>query len=577
MKEAIDEFMWGFQQHFRYGVARDCERALAKLGLHVKARVLLVGIAAGDAQPHAICVEPEDGPLRSDALTGVTARAERVLEADPERAVIVTDPRHRVLRERALIDGSIRTALIDTIAESGAYPDLQFFGSSSSPVNGYDVFTLVGLPTRELAALPALDGEMVERVTVSRSLQHEVIDQCLRRASSALYQPDAGAGLYPLNASAEEIVLSAAVRFVDSLAFRLTGTPADLYHAINAFSRLGYERTSAVGRRLVVSGSADQDLTVRFREPIRLGNARIMRKLLELSDENQAVVTDGRFAVGLGHREPSEHAAEVTFNGQGAWQLCIDQECLIQVDQGEASLPGSPIGRHRFSDIASRILGDGVAEDLIWGAIQAAQQSGHGMTLVISAEPAEEARRLEGQLVPIDPIHITSTTIARLGRVDGAILVGADGLCHAFGVILDGTAGDSGDPARGSRYNSAVGYQRSASSPALVVVVSDDQSLDLLPNLRPRMHRAVVRAAVDQFVSICGRSVVDGELFGEAHDDVMRLAFYLTQDQCDLVTAAYKAEMDRRLAGGGMKLSAPLLRPDPEMDDSYFFPCEPNE
>ena len=69
--------------------------------------------------------------------------------------------------------------------------------------------------------------------------------------------------------------------------------------------------------------------------------------------------------------------------------------------------------------------------------------------------------------MPIDPTKLDPVDIARLGLVDGAVLLGPDGRCHAFGVILDGAATDHGDPARGSRYNSAVRYHKGMRSTVL--------------------------------------------------------------------------------------------------------------
>ena len=54
----IDQFMWGFQGHFRIVVAQGIERALATIGLPVKPRVVLVGFALDDGLAHQVCVEP---------------------------------------------------------------------------------------------------------------------------------------------------------------------------------------------------------------------------------------------------------------------------------------------------------------------------------------------------------------------------------------------------------------------------------------------------------------------------------------------------------------------------------------
>ena len=49
--------------------------------------------------------------------------------------------------------------------------------------------------------------------------------------------------------------------------------------------------------------------------------------------------------------------------------------------------------------------------------------------------------------MPIDPDYLEAKKVVRLASVDGAVMVGPDGRCHAFGVILDGIADESGDRA----------------------------------------------------------------------------------------------------------------------------------
>ena len=66
---------------------------------------------------------------------------------------------------------------------------------------------------------------------------------------------------------------------------------------------------------------------------------------------------------------------------------------------------------------------------------------------------------------------------------DGAVLLDPDATCHAIGVILDGFAAAHGNPARGSRYNSAVRYKEYSQQrriACLVLVRSEDGIVDLL-------------------------------------------------------------------------------------------------
>lgn len=570
VKDTIDQFMWGFQQHFRSGVQRGIEQALASIGLPVEVRVVLVGFAISDGLRHQVCVEPEDGVLLVSHLSTVASRAKELFDADPESKIIQSNPRLRQLRHAGNIRRSQAEALVEATEASGVFGGLTFFASGATQVGDYEVHVCAGIPTLALSSFPALDEAVVDRVYVGRSLQHEVIAECLRRADIAMNLPDPGADLYPLGAPVEDIVKAAAVRLIDGTVYRMTGMPADLFHTVNAFASLSYERAEAGGRLAVTAkDKAIAAARVLFHRPISLRQARIMRKLLELTDMSTVVLTDGGSAYGLGTIEASPDTLEIWVRGHATWELSVDCSSLVKVAYGHASLPRPLLDFAQFEDTAARTVG-AVETQRIWQIVQAAQASGHGTTLVVSSNPSEEAARLGGQGVAIEPRPLEPLDIVRLGNIDGAVVLGPDGRCYAFGVILDGTASGHGDQARGSRFNSAIRYQDSMAPNSLLVVISDDGTVDLVPKLQPRVARNDVEAAVGEFCARCADNPVNGEEFARTHDRVKALAFYLNDNQCQLVNDAYTNEMRRRFEAGGISITEVPLRPHADMNDSYF-------
>lgn len=574
MKDTIDQFMWGFQRHFRTSVEFGLRRALSAIGLPVEVRVVLVGFALdGDAQ-HEICVEPENGSLSAGHLVGVSGRAVEFFEADPESQIIYSELSLHESQLQAARRRSRVNALTEAIQASGVFEGLSFFASTSAPIGGYEVHTCVGVPTAELESVPALDESVVDRFYVGRSLQHEVIAEYLRRADQALYLPDPGADLGHSLGAPEDTVKDAAARLARGAVWRSAGMPADLLPIVNAFTSLSYERAGAGGHLVIASANNDGIRPrVRFQEPGPLQDAQSMRKLLELSDESMSVLVDyqgahGLRAYGLGSYESGLDVAEISVRGHADWVLSIDGSALVRVAYGQATLPRPLIDFDEFKDTAERAVGT-IDISRVWAIVREAQASGYGTTLVVSSDPEAEARRL-GAAVTIAPEYLEPATIVRLGRVDGAVVLGQDGRCYAFGVILDGTAGGSGDPSRGSRFNSAVRYQSTTTTDAMLVVISDDGIVDLLPQLRPRMHRDEVEEAVRAFSACCEATPVDGEEFVRTHDRVEKLAFYLDESQCNLVNELFESEMQRRLEAGGSRLGARPLRPHPDMDESYF-------
>lgn len=568
MKTVIDQFMWSFQQHFRHGVEYGTKIALSRIGLPEEARAVLVGFATTDDARHRVCIEPEDGPLNTGHLAAVSERTLELLRTDPESKVVYSHAELDAQRSLELFHRRRADAVVEAIDASGVFNSLTFFASDSAPIGSYEVHTCVGVPAKEFDLLPALDGPIVDRIYVGRSLQHEVIAECLRRSDRALYSPDTRRGLIDLGPT-ENIIQAAAVRLTDGMVCRAGGIPTDLFHAVNEFTSLSYERAAAGGHLTIVNHRAVEDRArVRFLRPVSLHDSRIVRKLLELSNESTPVITDGRYAYGLGVREPGPRVAEISVRDRAEWELGAGSETLMRVSYGQAKLPRPPLTRAKFDEIAQRTLGS-VDSGRIWPIVEAARSSGHGTILVVTNNPEQEAIRLGGQALPVQPEWLDAEDTARFGLVDGAILLGPDGRCHAFGVILDGTATGHGDPARGSRLNSAVRYQKTLPDTVLVVI-SDDGPVDLVPNLRPKVHRDQIEAAVEAFCDACEADPPDGEEFARTHDQVEKLAFYLNEDQCRRINHAYEKEMRRRLEAGGIAAYPSPLRPHPEMDESYF-------
>ena len=570
--KSIDQFMWRYQHIFRHSVQYETERALASIGMEVEAVVVLIGLALDAVARHQICVEPEDGPLVVEHLSKVQERADELFSSDPESSLHHTVASVGEARRSSLWKRSRAAALAEAIEASGSFEGRIFFASASTPIGDYEVHTCIGVPTADLDALPSLELVESDRGFVCRSLQHAVVTECLRRADSALLTPDSGAGPSVLGAI-EDIVKGAAVRFVEGLVFRSGGVHSGLFSQMNKITSMTYERTGARGRVVI----ADEGTTgvcphVRFQKRISPYATRIMRKLLRLSGDTNAVLLSnmkGLHAYGLGVCDPAPNVIEISVRGHAEWDLAVAGSPLLRVAYGHAELPKPSIGFGKFKDTAERTVGQADV-DYIWRVVQEAKAVGHGMTLVVSRDPETEVGRLGGEAVPLSPGRLNVSDVVGFGGVDGAVMLGADGQCHAFGVILDGTAEGRGDPARGSRFNSAIRYQRTMARKSLLVVISDDGTMDLIPKLMPRVHRSEVEAAVDDFCATCLEDPVDGERFALTHERVQKLSFYLNEEQCQRVNDCYANEMHRRREAGENTAFDSPLRLHPDMDDSYF-------
>jgi len=98
--------------------------------------------------------------------------------------------------------------------------------------------------------------------------------------------------------------------------------------------------------------------------------------------------------------------------------------------------------------------------------------------------------------------------------------------------------------------------------------VSEDGDVTLVPHLKPRVRGQTIDDAVTLLESAAG----DGRpaAFSEAYDRVKDLAFYLSPAQVERVNDLAEAEHKLALTDGAIAIVRPELKPDPELNDSYF-------
>ena len=576
MRKVIDQFMWGFQHHFRFHVDYEVRDVLERIGLQANDNitVLLIGIAAREGLQHNICIEPEDGPLVVDNLQSIWKRTEAISAGDPESEIFNSHPQVHAHRRRSLFLRSRARAIAEALHKSGNFEGLEFFVSDSAPIGAYEVHTCIGIPRNSLEAVPKFSNPIEDDYYgrhIAKSFVESVIRTCLQRADMALYLPEPGAGLQVLGGS-DDIIRSSADRFIDGVCVALTSLPRDLFSLANEFSLLTYERSGAKGYLAVTgNGNLATRLKVILTDPIGLRESRSVRKLLELTDSTtKALLTDGSSIYGIGECNSAPDVAKITIESHGRWSFSVDDTILMKVVYEHATLPKPLLDKTVFRDILERTVGKAEV-DRIWEVVQCSLSQDHGTTIVISADPASEVTRLAGEGLPIKPAYLDQTDIVRLGRVDGAIILGSDGRCYAFGMILDGLATASGDRARGSRFNSSVRYQEASQVGTMVIVISDDGTVDAIPSLKPRIEKEKVEKAVQDFCEYSGIEGSNGEEWARRDKSVEQLNFYLSEEQCHRVNEAYEKEMEFRLASGGIKMSRKHLQPDPRMNDSYFW------
>lgn len=110
----------------------------------------------------------------------------------------------------------------------------------------------------------------------------------------------------------------------------------------------------------------------------------------------------------------------------------------------------------------------------------------------------------------------------------------------------------------------------------MIVIVSEDGMIDLLPKLRRRVSREDVTKAVDDLVAASSVSV-DFEKAATLARKARSLAFYFSEAQVAAANAAFEAIEDAReqavIASGApgiTRFGYAELKRNPSMNDSYF-------
>lgn len=575
----IDQFIWGYQAYFRRSVERSLEGALRAIGAGVGPRVYLVGFLTEGHDGWPVCFEPETHPLQAADLAGAVARGRAIYEAHPDFNSIHTHPEVHARFHDGLQNKARAAALSEALVESEAGNGLTFFAAPAVRVDKYEVHVVASVVTSRWQELPTLRTNRRDRWDLQPSLQEAVIFTLLRTAATALDRrtPPQSLSMEDRTESAD-LARSAANQFVTSIGM-MAGQlfSSELRTSLDAVAAQPYEGRTGVGSIVLAEPAAEHlEVTIHFQQAIPISRTRAFRKALEMSGPDLHLLCDGEDVYGLGRIEStypsdSETMFEITVVGRGEWEIAHRGIPLLHVENTRPTLPRSPLSWHQFADTVARLFPEASDKHImdLWGLADAAAKQEHGTMLVVHRNAPQEALRLTPQALVIDPTRLTGPALRAMTNIDGAVLVAPDANCHAVGVILDGAATGTGDAARGARYNSAVRYLEAAGNHCLVIIVSEDGMINLLPQLRRRITRAEIRAVLAKHDE-ASHGDINFEEFYRRDERVNTIAFYLDVDQCAQVNAARDRVNAARPNDSWIEVNPPRLAPNPDMNETYL-------
>lgn len=289
-------------------------------------------------------------------------------------------------------------------------------------------------------------------------------------------------------------------------------------------------------------------------------HAAISNVLSEIS-ENLQTPEPGRFSYKAMRRpeEITRIAARTFLRTPG---LTIEKQCHY----GVPKLPQEYFDKSSFIANYIRLFPQSSVEDSLnlWNLLQVQIKQEHGSMIVVTEDAEIEAERLNKQGTTIIPTRLSEALLRSISRIDGTILLDPYGICHAFGVILDGEANDKCTPYRGSRYNSGVRYVCSEERRGMAIVASDDKTIDIIPKIRPLVSRSLLERYVTAF------NVSTIENYHDSSNWLNNHRFYINAEQCEQLnfTIARLDNCPREV--GHIYIGTDKFEVDADFDESYL-------
>lgn len=573
MDDELQHWMWGYQEHFVFAVKYLAKLVCEEIGMPFEPDVLLVGVRrnVGTAvQP--VCLEPRDECWSLAPFKDLEVQIAADIPNHPMQNMAYGDARANADKPDNIRRMVIRDTVLERLKPDDDLRGVTSFAGWPQPIGNYDVVIILQAPTERLDLFPTLTLLDRDDEEYEIGFLRACLNGVLEAFRSSLLLPDPGRGM-GRELDAAEVVARAAHSFGRSITGQVTSAymGEDLFEALNEIASLRYEGSEGLGRLIIIDPAVDPvDWVCKLAAPVPLRDARWVRKLLQLASADVPLVASTREILGLGRPATRPESARETliaeFHGHQDWTLWCGDQALMRTIRSHARLPQEVVRPERFSDTAQRLFPAASSEQIerLWQVLKLQSRRPHGSLLIIAEDAVSEASRLGGQATLIEPTAISDELLAQASRIDGAILIDPGGICHAIGVVLDGSAREECTPARGGRYNSAVRYVTVPPAPRMAIVASDDRTVDVIPILRLRIRRTELEELVGEAEG------VDLDTYHRPLNLLRGLRFYLSASQCDRVNAV--VERLHKAPHRGMEIRAlpEVFKPHPAMNNSYF-------
>lgn len=576
----IEYFMWGYQQHVRISLQGIAQSIFNQIDIKLKPTVFLLGILTERRENrHPICLEPEDCGFRVDNFQGVSSLATKLSEVNEDRKMFHTHPIAQENHEKRIANRAYIEAIDKILKKEDIYGTEERFISSPAYIDGYLVFAVLELRKEELNKYYSLTKNKFDRFHIARSFIESAIDTFLKAASNALRDPDKA--IMGFERSSDEFLRETGKQFlytVSQAGHNFLGLHG-LYDACNIIASLKYEGEDGIGKMIIAAKDHPNiKLTLELKEPILIHDHRKVRKFLELSDSNSMIISDSHLIYGLGklignYNPKDESLFIINFIGHYKWLVSHNEQILMVVEYGQPNLPKERIQKDYFETILRRLFSTVEKSQVndLWELVTEASKQRHGTMLIISNDADKESIRLSNPSFPVKPFKLETSLVNQITSIDGSVLLDINCMCYSIGVIIDGLASQNGDSSRGARFNSAIRYYEQVGNtiPTILIVISEDEMIDILPNLKPQVKHSEITEAILAFRGMSQQENPTVKYFNYLMGYFGAKEFYLSQKDCDEINILRKV-IEEKFDKESIRIIYQDLTPHEEMNDSYF-------
>ena len=576
----INLLMWSYQPDFRHAVEIIMNRVLEALGVPDSgAECLLIGTKIpGRSNPNDVCIEPANSKWPIELFAGLLDLIEAEITNHPAQSQINDDDRRLRNENENIRRDSVRIAVHKAMESYDFNHCVRSFAGTPAPVNDYYVVPVLQLPSALFERFRSLKEPIKDGLfTYHASLIHAAVFEVLTEANNELLRLDPGRNLSGRSRSPDEIVRRAAASFMCTLRIAIQDKnlwKLDLFERFNIISSLMYEGAEGVGRLILANPEVGSvEFLIKFAEPVPFREQRWARKVLQLASATTSLIADTEKIFGLGNvatgTDPwaSQGVFEIKFLDHYHWRLSCGGEVMLVSEYGVPSLPKEVFPKDHLLDTYQRLFPESDEKDVnrFAALFSAAVDQRHGSMLVVAKDAASEADRLRDQGTRIEPMKLTPDLYRQVSGIDGTVIIDPHGFCYAVGAILDGLAKPECTPSRGARYNSGIRYVNSSDTPRLAVVISEDQTVDVIPVLPPQIKRSALEEEISELDVSSANDFLSSIIW------LNRNRFYLNQEQCDRINEALERIQKGSMEDGvGMRVSLREFSPGPYFNESCF-------